>query len=147
MASFSHTVPVQASPARVWALVRDVQRVAGLFSYLQVDDVCSPQADCWVFDRQLSLPNVANLRWREHAQIVREGELQFHALGGDLTTFDGHWLVTPTGETATLTLALEYVIPEAHAPRMPAALVGYVMGQIFTSICDRVREAAEEDAE
>lgn len=144
MASFTHTIPVEASAEHLWTLVCAVDRVAGLFPYTQVDELISPEPDCWVFWRRLTIPNVADLRWRELAKITGEGKLGFCAIEGDLQTFAGCWLVEGDGSASTLTLALEYEIPEAVGPNMPAMMVNYVMGEIFKSICQRVKEAAEE---
>lgn len=143
MPAFSHTVLVDAPRADLWALVRDVARVAALFPYTRVDSLDAPEPGCWLFWRHLAIPNVADLRWREQARVSIEGELRFQAVEGDLETFAGSWLVAAQGEQSRLTLQVEYAIPETLAPRMPAAMVHYVMGEIFKSICKGVKEAAE----
>lgn len=145
MPTFSQTIAVAASPPRLWSLVSDVQRVALLFPFACVEDVQTPERDCWLFWRQLSIPNVANLRWREQARVVEDREMRFHAVEGDLAVFNGHWRVAPDGQSATLTLTVEYEIPAGVGPQMPAVVVGYVMGEIFKSICQRLKEAAEEE--
>ena len=130
---------------QLWALVRDVARVAGLFPYTNVEELTSPEPDCWLFWRQLTIPNVADLRWRERARVTGDGELHFEAVEGDLRMFAGDWRVTPNDTAAVLTLALEYEIPEEMRPKMPAMMIDFVMGEIFKTICQRVKEAAEED--
>ncbi len=146
MPTFSQTIAVAAPSPRLWSLVSDVERVALLFPFARVEDVLTPEPNCWLFWRQLSIPRVADLRWREQARVVAEGELHFHAVEGDLTIFNGHWQVVPDGEDATLSLSVEYEIPAGVGPPMPAVVVGYVMGEIFKSICQRLKEAAEEQA-
>lgn len=143
MASFSHTLPVDVPVATLWTLVHDVQRVAALFPYTTVEQVETPEPECWRFWRQLAIPNVAELRWHEEARVTAEGELRFTAIAGDLQTFAGRWCVAPSGSAAVLSLSLEYEIPAAVAPKMPPLLVGYVMGEIFKTICQRIKEAAE----
>ena len=145
MASFCHTIPVGASSVQLWALVRDVARVAGLFPYTTVEELTSPEPECWFFWRQLTIPNVADLRWRERARVTGDGELHFEAVEGDLRTFAGSWRVVPNDTAAVLTLALEYEIPEEMRPKMPPMMIDFVMGEIFRTICQRVKEAAEED--
>ena len=144
MPSFTHTIDVAASSIRLWSLVSDVQRVALLFPYARVEEVCRPNPQSWLFWRQLAIPYVAELRWREEARVIAEGEMSFQAVEGDLTTFAGHWLVAPNGADATLTLALEYEIPQGFVPNMPTVAVSYVMREIFISICQRLKDAAEE---
>lgn len=144
MATFSHTLPVDAPAPRLWALVRDVQRVAGLFPYTSVEEMQSPAADCWRFWRQLAIPNIAALRWREEARVLDNRTLDFHVLEGDLQTYAGQWAVVADGVTSTLLLTLEYEIPEGVAPQLPPLLAGYVMGEIFKTICQRIKDAAEE---
>lgn len=146
MASFFHTLSVNTSAAQLWALVCDVDRFAHLFPYMEITDVQTSTANCWSFWRTLTIPNIANLYWRELSRITDDGQLTFQATEGDLTTFAGHWQVTPQGAVSTLTLTLDYEVPESCAPNMPAALVSYVMNELFKSICQRVREVAEEDA-
>lgn len=145
VASFSHTLPVSVSVATLWTLVRDVQRIAAIFPYTTVEQMETPEPDCWRFWRQLAIPNLAELRWHEEARVTADGELRFAAIAGDLHTFSGRWCVSPAGSTAVLSLSLEYEIPAAVAPKMPPLLVGYVMGEIFKTICQRIKEAAEED--
>lgn len=146
MASFSHTLSVNTSATQLWALVSDVTRLADLFPYMEITELQTPATDCWSFWRTLTIPNIANLHWREESQITNEGQLAFQATEGDLTTFAGHWQVTPQGAVSTLTLMLDYEVPAACAPNMPAVLVSYVMNELFKSICQRVREVAEEEA-
>lgn len=143
MASFTHSIPVNTSAEQLWALVSDVNRVAGLFPYTTLDDFTTPEQNHWLYWRRLTIPNVADLHWREDACITNHGELAFHAVDGDLQTFTGRWAVTSDGTTPSLTLNLEYEIPQGLAPSLPGALVGYVMGEIFKSICQRIKEAAE----
>ena len=145
MPTFSHTIAVAAPPARLWSLVSDVQRVALLFPYASVEDMLTPAPQSWLFWRQLAIPKVADLRWRELARVVADGStMAFQVVEGDLTTFAGHWQVAPDGLAAALTLAVEYEIPAGVGPQMPSAVVGYVMSEIFKSICQRLKEAAEE---
>lgn len=146
MATFTHTIPVQVSADRLWALMCDVRQVAELFPYVAVEDFSAPEDDSWLFWRQLTIPNVAQLRWREQARVTEQGEISFQAVEGDLKTFNGYWRIAPTGDASTLTLALEYAVPTEMAPKLPPAVVQYVMSEVFKSICDRVKEAAEENA-
>ena len=145
MASFSHTIPVSTPYAELWSLVCDVSRIAGLASYTRVEDLSTPEPNCWLFWRQLAIPNIAELRWRERARVIREGEMHFQAVEGDLGTFAGYWRVAPAGVNSSLTLEVEYVIPEGMNQKMPAFVVNYVMDEIFKSICQHVKEAAEGD--
>lgn len=132
--SFSFTLPVAAPAAQVWALVRDVRRVADLFSYVAIDEFTTLAPDCWQFRRTLAIPTLATLSWHERSEVEREGELRFNALDGDLETFDGSWTVTPDGAGACLTLTLDYAIPAGVGPKVPAALAKYAMDEIFKTI-------------
>ena len=131
MASFSHTIPVGVSSVQLWALVRDVARVAGLFPYTNVEELTSPEPDCWLFWRQLTIPNVADLRWRERARVTGDGELHFEAVEGDLRMFAGDWRVTPNDTAAVLTLALEYEIPEEMRQGRFGTLHGWLKENIY----------------
>ncbi len=146
MASFSTTVEVGAPAGRVWALVSDVPRMAGLFSYMAISDFTTLAPGHWQFQRELVLPALAPLRWVEQARVVVEGELCFTAVSGDLSRFLGLWLVVPEADGARLTLALEYDAPMNLAPGMPEIAVQYVIDQLFTSVCRHVKEAAEASA-
>jgi ribosome-associated toxin RatA of RatAB toxin-antitoxin module len=147
LAQFSQTLPVQVSPDDLWALVRDVRRVAALFPFTLVEELSPREPEGWVFWRRLTIPNVAQLRWREASWEAGAGELRFQAVEGDLETYDGRWVVTPAGDYANLTLALEYVIPDTVTQKMPPMLVNYVMDQVFTTICGKLKEAAEQGGE
>ena len=144
MSSFSYSLPVEADVAHLWALMRDVQRVASLFPYTSVDDFRTLAPDRWVCWRRVTIPSIADLRWREETWMDGEGTLRFTAVEGDLDTFDGRWQAAADAQGARLTLAVDYVIPEALRPRMPASMVEYVMGELLKSICRRIKEAAEE---
>ena len=144
MASLTYSIPIRTSSDKLWALVCDVRRVAQLFPFTIVDEYHSPEPCNWVFRRRVNIPNVTDLTWREHSWTEREGELHFRAVDGDLQTFNGHWQVAANDTGATLTLALEYVIPEALRPRVPSAMVDYVMGELCKTICLRMKEAVEE---
>ncbi|MHB9027065.1 MAG: type II toxin-antitoxin system RatA family toxin [Armatimonadota bacterium] len=146
MAEFSHTLAVQASSEELWTLVSDVRRVAELFPFTMVEEFCPREPEGWVFWRRLTIPNVAQLRWREASWVAGDGELRFQAVEGDLETFQGSWQVTPAGENAQLTLALEYAIPDHLSQNMPPKLVSFVMNQVFTTICGKLKETAEEEA-
>lgn len=143
MPTFSHTVAVHAPFARLWSLVRDVTRLAALFPYTRVEEISSPAPDCWLFWRQLTIPSVADLRWREQSRVVADGEMAFQAIEGDLSRYAGSWRVEPDGGKTLLSLQLDYAVPDHLAPRMPAMMVDYVMSEFFKSICTRVKEAAE----
>ena len=145
MSHFTFSVPVNALPATLWTLVRDVRKVAGLFSFTYLEDFQTPAADCWQYWRRLNIPSLSDLRWLERTEVTGEYALSFRALAGDLTTFDGQWSVIPTGNTSTLNLRLEYEIPEDVGPPVPEALAEYVMNELFKTICRRVKEAAEEE--
>lgn len=146
MASFSHSVAVNVHPERLWTLIRDVRWLAKLFPYITVDEMHSPEPGRWRFRRQLAIPHVADLRWCEETREVAEGQMQFRAVEGDLETFAGSWQVVPQNETALLMLAVEYDVPTHLANNLPAPMVNHVMGEIFRSICRRVKEVAEEGA-
>lgn len=143
--SFRYSLPVAAPATRVWALVRDVRRVAGLFSYVTIDEFTTLAPDCWQFRRQLAIPTLTTLSWYERSEVTREGELSFRAVDGDLDTFDGAWTVAHDGDGASLTLVLTYAIPDGVGPKVPAALAKYAMEEIFKTICQRVKEEAEHD--
>jgi ribosome-associated toxin RatA of RatAB toxin-antitoxin module len=136
---------VRSSFDGLWALVRDVARVAGLFPYTQIADLRETGADTWVFTRHLQIPNISALCWQEEARVVTVGQLQFQAIAGDLQTFSGCWQVTPDAAASSLTLTLEYAIPEERVPNIPAPLVQYVVNEVFKTICLRIKEAAEEE--
>ena len=144
MASFTLTVPVEVSANELWSLVSDIPRTAYLFTYLTVEDLTSPAPGHWQYWRQLTIPNVATLRWQELSTVISEGEMQFHAVEGDLETFRGSWQVTPDGISSWLSLTIEYIIPQGVGPNLPGPMATYVMGEIFKTICQRVKEAAEE---
>jgi len=139
------SLPVDASSTALWALISDVPRFAGLFSYIIVEEMQSPAPGNWSFLRRLNIPNLASLSWREENRVTGERELSFQAVEGDLQCFTGRWLVTGNGDGAQLELALEYEVPEAVGERIPAGLAQYVMSELFKSICNRVKEAAEEE--
>ncbi len=145
MSSFSYTISVQSTFGALWALVSDVRRVAGLFPFTAVDDFHDAAPGRWLFRRRVTIPNVANLCWQELSWAEREGELRFQAVAGDLQTFTGQWLVAPDGAGMQLTLPVDYDIPAALRPRVPGAMVEYVMSEMFKSICGRVKETAEGD--
>lgn len=146
MASFSHSIAVDVPPTSLWALVSDVQRVAALFPYTTVEDCTNPEPERWLFWRRLAIPNIADLHWREQATVIAPLALEFRAIEGDLATFAGRWQVETHGTATTLVLNLNYEIPSGLAPKMPAMLLEYVMGEIFRTICQRIKEAAEETA-
>ena len=146
MPSFSATLPVNTTPARLWALLCDTPRVAALFSFMTIEDIQSPEPQRRIFWRRLRIPSLAELRWQEEERVTGDRELSFHAVAGDLRIFAGCWRALPNGDGAQLALALEYDIPAGDGPPAPAALVRYVMNELFTTICRRIVEAAEEEA-
>ena len=146
MPSFTLSLPVGASTSALWALISDVPRFAGLFPYIALEEVQSPVPGCWSFWRRLSIPNLAPLCWREENRVTGEHELSFQAVEGDLLCFTGRWMVTGDGGGALLELALEYEVPDAIGAQVPEGLAHYVMNELFTSICRRVKEAAEQEA-
>lgn len=146
MSSFTYSIPVQAEFAQLWTLVCDVRRVAQLFPFTAVDEFDTTAPDHWVFRRRVTIPSMAELCWREQSWAEAEGDLRFTAVEGDLQTFTGQWLVTPAAKGTKLTLTVDYIIPEEVRPRVPNSLVDYVMSELFKTICQRVKDAAEEDA-
>jgi ribosome-associated toxin RatA of RatAB toxin-antitoxin module len=146
--SFSHTVPVRASVATVWLLVRDVRRVAGLFPYVDVEGFDMPTPDHWLFWRRLRIPTLAEMRWQEEAWVAEDHVLAFRAVQGDMRTFYGTWTVAPDDAGASLTLDVTYEIPEGIAPpSVPVFVAQHVLGEVMKTICARIQEAAEEDEE
>lgn len=145
MASFTHTVPVAVSSSLLWTLIGDPWRTAKLFPYVTVEDIAPEGPGNWVYWRHLTIPSVASLRWQEQATIIGDNQLRFKAVGGDLEIFDGTWAVDPDGDDSTLTLSIEYVIPKGVGPNLPAPMVNYVMGEMFKTICHRMKETAEEE--
>jgi ribosome-associated toxin RatA of RatAB toxin-antitoxin module len=143
--TFTHTVPVAATPEALWSLVRDVHRVAELFPFNVISNFTSLPS-CWEFHRQLKIPHFTDLHWDERAWVAGEGALCFQAIAGDLSEFAGSWQVAPQGEAAQLTLQVEYAIPEHLAGLASPALAAYVLGELFTTICRKVKAAAEEAA-
>ena len=143
MPSFNLSLPVETSNAALWALISDVPRFAGLFPYIAVDEIQSPAPGHWSFQRRLEIPNLAQLCWREENRVTGERELSFQAVEGDLQCFTGRWLVTGNGGGATLELVLEYEVPESIGAQIPAGLAQYVMNELFKSICNKIKEAAE----
>ncbi len=146
MSSFTYSISVQSTFSSLWELVCDVRRVAGLFPFTAVDDFSDAEPGRWIFRRRVNIPNVANLCWQELSWAEREGELRFQAVDGDLQTFTGQWLVAPDRAGMLLTLNLEYDIPAALRPRVPGMMVDYVMGELFKTICCRMKETAEGEA-
>jgi len=146
LAAFSETVLVQAPIDTVWALVSDIRRTAGLFSYMTITDYVTLAPGHWQFQRTLAIPSVATLSWCEQATVKAEGELHFHAIDGDLPYFAGLWLVAADDAGTRLTLALDYEPPTNVGPRVPASMAQYVIGEIFKSVCRHIKEAAEETA-
>ena len=144
MPTFTHNIAVDAPFTRVWTLVSDVERIAALFPYCRLDamEILSPERRR--FWRYLSIPNIAEVQWREATHISAPGVMQFEAVEGDLTTFAGSWCVAADGETSSISLQLTFEVPEAFAPRVPAQLASYVIGEIFKSISGRIKEAAEQ---
>lgn len=145
MPGFSHTISISAPFARVWALVGDVERVAALFPYCQLTEMEIVAPDSRRFQRIISLPNIAELQWRELATITAPGLMSFRAEEGDLKTYYGSWSLSAAGEQSQLALELTYEVPAALATKMPAVLAGYIMGELFKSICQRIKEAAEAE--
>lgn len=146
MSSFTYSIAVQSTFTSLWELVRDVRRVAGLFPFIAVDDFHDAESGRSLFRRRVTIPNVANLCWRERSWAECEGALRFEAVDGDLQTFNGQWLVAPDSAGMLLTLQLEYDIPEALRPRVPGMMVDYVMSELFKTICFRMKETAEGEA-
>ena len=145
MPSFNLSTPVNASPAELWALISDTPRFAGLFPYIVVEDVQSPEPGRWLFWRRLTIPNLSSLSWREENRVTGDCEVTFRAVEGDLETFAGRWLVSSNGKTE-LGLELEYEIPTAVSAHVPEGLARYVMDELFKSVCRRVKEAVEGEA-
>jgi len=145
VASFSYSVPVQSSFSVLWALVCDVRRVAGLFPFTVVDDFREVEHGRSQFRRRVTIPTMADLCWQELSWVQHEGELCVQAVEGDLQTFDGQWLVAPDGAGMRLTLKLEYDIPAEMRANAPDMMVNYAMGELFKTICSRIKEAAEEE--
>lgn len=143
MAVFQHTVDVQASPEALLALVGDPRRMAALFPYMTVEDISAPEPGVVLYWRRLDLPSMAELAWRERIEPVDAHTLRFRAVEGALETFAGHWSAIPNGGITALTLKIEYEVPATLAPRVPAMLVGYVMGEMFRAVVGRVKENAE----
>ncbi|HOF89084.1 MAG TPA: hypothetical protein PLZ36_13425 [Armatimonadota bacterium] len=143
MADFSHTVAVAASRAALWARVRDVRWVAGLFPYVAIEDFLEAAPDRWRYRRRLRIPTLAELRWEEEALLEGEGLLAFRALAGDLETFHGRWQVDGDAAAAQLTLSIHYLIPDGIGPAVPEFVAYGVMNQVFATICARVKEAVE----
>lgn len=146
LATFNHTIPVQADAARLWALVHDVRRVAELFTFTKLEEFTELEPDCWAYWRELTIPSIAALRWREQARVTGEHELSFHVIEGELEQFDGCWRVTPDSAASKLTLELTYAIPDGVGPSVPDALAHYVINEIFKTICQRLKQVAEEVA-
>jgi len=144
--SFNLSLPVEASTAELWALISDVPRFAGLFPYIAVEDMRAAAPGSWSFLRRLAIPTLAPLCWREENRVTGERELSFQAVEGDLRCFTGRWLVTGNGAGAVLELALEYEVPDAVGAQVPEGLARYVMNELFKSVCNRVKEAAEGEA-
>ncbi len=145
MARFSQILAVEATPEQLWSLVRDVRRVAELFPFTAIDEFTALDDDHWLFWRTLSIPNVADLRWREDNRAADDYTLHFAAVEGELEVFAGQWQVKTNADGAELTLALEYAIPEHLRPNIPGPMIEFVMGEIFRMICRRVKETAEEE--
>lgn len=145
MSHFSFSTPVNAAPLALWSLVRDVQRVAELFSFIAIEEFQAPEVDCWQYWRRLNIPTLSELRWRERSEVAGDATLRFHALEGDLSVFQGQWVVATAGATSTLSLHIEYVIPKDVGPPVAEALAEYVMNELFKTICRRVKQAAEEE--
>ena len=146
MPDFTYTAPVTASPAALWALVRDVRRVASLFSFITLDAWEAEGAECWRYRRLLRIPSLSELCWHERSEVTGAMELRFQAIGGDLSVFQGRWLVEPAEDTAVLRLELTYEIPAGMGPKVAAGLARYVMEELFKTIGQRVKQAAEEGA-
>jgi hypothetical protein len=143
VAAFSLTLPVQASRETLWAHIRDVRWVAGLFPYVNVEAFTETAPGRWRFQRHLSIPTLAEMRWEEEATVAGDGVLAFRAVGGDLQTFDGRWRVTGDDTSAQLSLEIEYVIPDGIGPAVPTFVAAAVMHEVFKTICQRVQEAVE----
>lgn len=143
MPSFNLSLPVEVPSEDLWALISDVPRFAGLFPYITTDDLEIPEPGRWLFRRQINLPNISSLVWREENYLAGNNELAFRALEGDLRIFTGRWQVIGDNGGATLDLALDYEIPDAFAGQAPDFMVRFMMDELFKSICRRVKEAAE----
>jgi ribosome-associated toxin RatA of RatAB toxin-antitoxin module len=144
--SFNLSLPIETSCAELWALISDVPRFAELFPYIAVEEMQAPAPGSWSFRRRLEIPNLAALCWREENRVTGERELSFQAVEGDLQCFTGRWLVSGNGGGAVLELALDYEVPDAVGAQIPEGLARYVMNELFKSVCNRVKEAAEGEA-
>lgn len=145
MPTFTHNISIAAPLARVWALVGDVSRVASLFPYCRLEEMEDLSPVSCRFRRIISLPNIAELQWRELSTVTAPGTLNFIAEEGDLKTYYGSWSLIADGEKSRLLLELTYEVPGSLAAMMPATMAGYVMSELFKSICQRIKEAAEAE--
>lgn len=144
VASFSCVLPVRTDVETLWARIRDVRWVAGLFPYVDVEAFHDDGPERWRYRRHLRIPTLAAMTWEEEATVAAHGTLAFRAVSGDLETFDGQWEASTDGAHARLSLTIEYIIPAGLGPAVPPAVAYAVMNEVFTSICRRVKEAVEE---
>ena len=146
MPSFTFTQSVAAPAAALWALAGDPRRAAALFPYVALEEIEEPEPGTTRFRRELAMPNLPPLRWREEDRVTGERELSFRALEGDLRTFAGRWRVSGDAQGSTLELSLDYEVPPAFMQLAPEPLARMVMEETLRSICRRIKEAAEEEA-
>jgi hypothetical protein len=145
MPTFTHTMPVNAPYDRLWALVRDARRVAGLFTYIDISEMADIGPDAWTLQRTLTLPGLSPLCWHERTWVAGEGTLAFAAEGGDVSRFDGSWRVEPAGEGAVLTFTVEYEIPPSAGAMATGPAGAYLMGELLKHVCRHVAEEAEKE--
>lgn len=144
MASFAFTTPVRASQDRLWTLVKDVRFVAGLFPFMRIDAYEETGAQACVFNREIRIPSIITLRWREETCVQDDHTVAFRAVDGDLQTFIGTWQVHEQTGKVALALALEYEVPAGLGAALPAAMIDFAMKELFRTICLKVKEAAED---
>lgn len=143
MPVFAQTFTVGTSSDNIWALLSDIPRMAGLFPYLVVTGLTNCGAARWDYWRTLNIPGMPALHWREEAMLAAPDTLSFRALEGDVKVFTGSWRITPAGDTATLTLTVEYEFPEGIGGGIPVPILVYAMGELLKTMGQRVCDVAE----
>jgi len=113
---------------------------------MTIEELHSPEPQRSIFRRRLRIPSLAELCWQEENWVSGERELSFRA-GGRRSANLRRTLAGAArrGRRATGAGAGNTSYPPASVRRRRPRWRRYVMNELFSTICRRIAEAAEEE--